>query len=146
MWEDWNTHACVCLRVLRDKRDMWWATQGRPADELFWLLKKGDFIHHLFWNSFPWEVNSFPELQNIKELEDVYCFGEQILIFVPCKSSVDGWTSEFFQLPWHMNNLFLDTGSWLSGVVCCQVQARQLVATNIGSGSTVNAQILQSKN
>jgi hypothetical protein len=46
-------------------------------------LKKGDFILHLpFWNSFPWEVNSFPELQNIKESEAVYCFGEQILIFV----------------------------------------------------------------
>jgi hypothetical protein len=47
--------------------NMWRATQGRPADE---LLKKGDFILHLpFWNSFPWEVNSFPELQNIKSRE-----------------------------------------------------------------------------
>jgi hypothetical protein len=35
-------------------------------------------------NSFPWEVNSFPELQNTKrESEAVYCFWEQILIFVP---------------------------------------------------------------
>jgi hypothetical protein len=47
---------------------MWRATQGRPADEFFCLLKKGDFILHLpFWNSFAWEVNSFPELQKIKE-------------------------------------------------------------------------------
>jgi hypothetical protein len=38
------------------------------ANEFFWLLKKGDFILHLpFWNSFSWEVNSFPELQNINE-------------------------------------------------------------------------------
>jgi hypothetical protein len=47
---------------------MWRATQGRPADEFFRLLKKGDFILHLpFWNS-------FPELQNIKESEAAYCF------------------------------------------------------------------------
>jgi hypothetical protein len=45
---------------------------------------ESDFILHFpFWNSFPWEVNSFPELENIKELEAVYCIREQILIFVP---------------------------------------------------------------
>jgi hypothetical protein len=85
MREDWNTHMCVCLQVLWGKRNMWRATQGWPADEFFWLLKKGDFILHLpFWNSFSWEVNSFPELQNIKESEAVYCCWEQILIFEPC--------------------------------------------------------------
>jgi hypothetical protein len=43
MREDWNTH----LQDLRGKRD----------------------VQHLpFWNSFPWEVNSFPELQNINAM------------------------------------------------------------------------------
>jgi hypothetical protein len=62
---------------------MWRATQGRPADGFFSLLKKADFILHLpYWNSFPWEVNSLPELQNIKESAAVYCFREQSLF--PC--------------------------------------------------------------
>jgi hypothetical protein len=28
-------YAHVCLQVLRGKRDMWRATQGRPVDEVF---------------------------------------------------------------------------------------------------------------
>jgi hypothetical protein len=35
-------------------------------------------------------VISFPELQNIKESEAVYCFWEQILIFVPRHASIRG--------------------------------------------------------
>jgi hypothetical protein len=37
--------VCVCLQVLRGKRDMWRATQGLPADEFFWLLNTGEFIY-----------------------------------------------------------------------------------------------------
>jgi hypothetical protein len=61
---------------------MWRATQGQPVDEFFGLLKKGEFILHLpFWNSFPWEVNSFQELQNIKESEAVYSASESKSLF-----------------------------------------------------------------
>jgi hypothetical protein len=35
--------------------------------------EKVTILHLPFWNSFPWEVNSFPEPQNIKESEAVYC-------------------------------------------------------------------------
>jgi hypothetical protein len=89
--------VCVYLQVLRGKRDMWRATQGRPADEFIWLLTKGDFILHLpFWNSFPWEVNSFPEPQNIKESEAVYGFWEQILIFVPWRCLTTSFKTTLF--------------------------------------------------
>jgi hypothetical protein len=60
MREDWNTHVCVYLQVLRGRQDMWRTTQGRPADEFFCLLKKGDFILHL-----PKRVKSF----NISKLD-----------------------------------------------------------------------------
>jgi hypothetical protein len=63
MREDWNVRVCV------------FASSAGVNETCREQLKKGDFILHLpFWNSFPWEVNGFPELQNIKESETVYCF------------------------------------------------------------------------
>jgi hypothetical protein len=40
---------------------------------ILWDLDALSILHLPFWNSFPREVNSFPGLQNIKELEAVDC-------------------------------------------------------------------------